>query len=193
VTKGRYDDLMAQSPEMAVLLSKEETMINKDEEQKHVKHNQHGRALINSERRVSETHVHHKSQSHTSRSSLPHATKAVRRSSSIQTISGKSRSSISSEMSDIKITNTDQVSYDDDYDDEYDEKRDTGAIGWKIYINYITAAFGFIAPIILMLLFLITQGLLVGADYWVSNWYIICSSDEIHRVILEVFLKKGTI
>jgi ATP-binding cassette subfamily C (CFTR/MRP) protein 4 len=60
---------------------------------------------------------------------------------------------------------------DDGYDDEeYDEKRETGAVGWAVYKTYLNAAFGIFGPIVLVFMFVASQGLLLTADYWVSLW-----------------------
>jgi hypothetical protein len=155
---------------MTTLLLKEEAMIKKDDDKDHKQTRQARHSIQNNERKVSVAYIDERRPSYhsTPRNSLGHL--SYHRTSSIPSISDRSRSSIGSELNTPNPHVAGMAPCYDDDDDEYDEKRDTGAVGWRIYWNYMVAAFGFIAPTLLLVFFLTTQGLLLGTDYWLSHW-----------------------
>jgi uncharacterized membrane protein len=51
-----------------------------------------------------------------------------------------------------------------------EETQQTGSIGLAPYIGFFTAGWGFLGPIVVIVFFLIAQGLVVAADYWLSKW-----------------------
>ncbi|CAF0703150.1 unnamed protein product [Brachionus calyciflorus] len=57
-----------------------------------------------------------------------------------------------------------------DQNKEFEEKRIFGVMSWKTYFNYFRAGGGFFGAIFNFLIYLLSQTLIVGADYWVSYW-----------------------
>ncbi|CAF0703154.1 unnamed protein product [Brachionus calyciflorus] len=53
---------------------------------------------------------------------------------------------------------------------EFEEKRIYGVMSWKTYFNYFRAGGGIFGAIFCFLIYLVSQVLIVGADYWVSKW-----------------------
>ena len=54
--------------------------------------------------------------------------------------------------------------------ENYEEKRESGKINWQIYKTFIKSGIGIIAPFLLLLLFVVGQFSLNGADYCLSFW-----------------------
>jgi hypothetical protein len=45
-----------------------------------------------------------------------------------------------------------------------------GAVSIGAYITYLTAGWSYFGPIIVVFIYLATQGLIIASDYWLSNW-----------------------
>lgn len=56
---------------------------------------------------------------------------------------------------------------------ERQESTNKGTIAFKSYLAYFTAGTGYFGLIALVLIFLMAQGLVVYANYWLSIWYLI--------------------
>ena len=57
-------------------------------------------------------------------------------------------------------------------DTDYDEIREKGAIKTNVYWLYFSVALGCLGPILVILLFISTQALTTGLDYWLGYWYV---------------------
>jgi hypothetical protein len=55
-------------------------------------------------------------------------------------------------------------------DKQYDEYRETGQITWAVFAAYFNSVLGVFGPVLIILIYMIAQALLVGADYWASYW-----------------------
>lgn len=53
---------------------------------------------------------------------------------------------------------------------EYDEKRKVGLNSWKSCFSYFKVGGGIVGACINFLIFLVSQTLIVSADFWVSVW-----------------------
>ncbi len=51
-----------------------------------------------------------------------------------------------------------------------EEVQQKGAVGLNSYMTYLTAGWTLFGPIIVVLFFLLSQSLIVGSDYWLSEW-----------------------
>jgi hypothetical protein len=51
-----------------------------------------------------------------------------------------------------------------------EESQQEGSVKITSYIAYFTAGYGLLAPLIVLLFFLIAQGCIVASDYWLSQW-----------------------
>nr|QNH67887.1 ATP-binding cassette transporter subfamily C member 4 X4 [Brachionus rotundiformis] len=69
---------------------------------------------------------------------------------------------------------------------DFEEKRIYGVMSWKTYFNYFRAGGGLFGAIFNFLVYLISQSLIVGADYWVSYW----ASKEDQDMITKLQVKK---
>ena len=54
--------------------------------------------------------------------------------------------------------------------DENVEKKTVGLLSWKMFFNYFRVGGGYLGAILIVLAFIVSQILIVSADYWVSNW-----------------------
>jgi uncharacterized membrane-anchored protein YjiN (DUF445 family) len=59
---------------------------------------------------------------------------------------------------------------DEDMNKEYDEKRKFGIMSWKTCFDYFRVGGGVIGACINFIIFIVSQVLLVSADFWVSTW-----------------------
>jgi hypothetical protein len=56
---------------------------------------------------------------------------------------------------------------------EREEIQQMGAVGFKSYSAYLSSGWGYFGPVIVIFFFAATQGAIVLADYWLSDWYYI--------------------
>jgi hypothetical protein len=81
--------------------------------------------------------------------------------------------------------------------EQYDEKKESGNVTWSVYFTYFTIAIGYVGPIVLVMIFAIVQGLLTGADYWISYWFVpslfptYMYSKIIIKCVYRIFHQKG--
>jgi hypothetical protein len=53
-----------------------------------------------------------------------------------------------------------------------DEKQATGSVKRSVYLSFAKFGTGYIAPILVLLLFILSEGASISADYWLSHWLI---------------------
>lgn len=92
---------------------------------------------------------------------------------SVSVVSGKSIASslsmdINSSALNLDVTNAQQL--ENTEVDDNREKRVFGALSWMTFVNYFRVGGGIVGAILILSMLLISQGLVVAADYWVSTW-----------------------
>lgn len=55
---------------------------------------------------------------------------------------------------------------------DYEEKRTFGIVSWKTFFNYFRVGGGIFGAFVNFVIFIISQFLIVSADYWVSVWFV---------------------
>ncbi len=53
---------------------------------------------------------------------------------------------------------------------EREEVQQKGSVSFKSYVTYFTAGWGYLGVIVVILFFLGSQGMMIAADYWLSEW-----------------------
>ena len=92
----------------------------------------------------------------------------------VSAVSGKSiASSLNMEMNssglNLEVASIEHLNENTEIEDNK-EKRVFGALSWMTCFNYFRVGGGIVGSILTLSLLLISQGLVVAADYWVSTW-----------------------
>ncbi|GBB94776.1 hypothetical protein RclHR1_02410022 [Rhizophagus clarus] len=88
------------------------------------------------------------------------------------------------EESDLSSLNLQKLSGKDDGKLIAEEEKAEGIVDWNVYKTYLIASGGFLFWIFLMFIFIITQSLQVGEDWWIREWTNAYSipHDQVHNV-----------